>query len=57
MKLQCQNEKLKSQGSTRNEVDVPEELKFCRITRKRDVKEKGFKRNKDKMQKKKRWTQ
>ena len=46
MKLQCQNEKLKSQGSTRNEVDLPEELKFCRSTRKRDVKEKGLKRNK-----------
>ena len=33
---------------------VPEELKFFRSTRKREVKEKGFKRNKDKMQKKKR---
>ena len=26
--------------------EVPEELKFFRSTRKRDVKEKGFKRNK-----------
>ena len=34
--------------------EVPEELKFFRSTRKREVKEKGFKRNKDKMQKKKR---